>query len=234
MTGPDDADLQDGEILAGGADLRDTRGWPGLPRLHAVTTREILERPDFFDRARAVLEEGQVALHLRARGANGRLLLECARALRVACPASTLVVNDRVDVARLTGSGAHLPERGLTPAQARMILGKRPLLGRSLHGLPPEPFEQDLDYVFYGHVFETGSKPGTSPRGLEALAGFTAAAAGSGLPVIAVGGVVPESVGALLAARAWGVAVVSGIWERPDPAAAAAAYLRALEASACV
>lgn len=209
---------------------------PRLPRLHTVTNREIVERPDFLDRARSVLAAGEVALHLRAAGSSGRLLFEAARTLRAACPESTILVNDRVDVARLTGCGVHLPERGLTPAQARMILGKRPLLGRSLHGSSSGLLGQDLDYVFYGHVFETGSKPGVPPLGLEALAVFTAAATavGGSLPVIAVGGVAPDRVGSVLAHGGWGVAAVSGIWESSDPAAAVAGYLRALETDACV
>ena len=222
-----------------------------LPRLHVVTTREVLERREFGPAARALLEIGGVALHLRARGDNGRLLLIAARELAGAAgPGAALLVNDRVDVAWLAGCGAHLPEAGLTPAEARTILGTEPLLGRSIHG--PEavdevaaggtadastgaaaagpPAVRLLDYVIYGHVFATASKP-APPRGLAALEEVTARAAARGLPVLAIGGVTPDRVADALAAGAHGVAVLSGVWQAADPVSAAARYGAALAAA---
>lgn len=216
---------------------RSLNGAGRVPRLHVVTTREILEREGFVEAARQLVELDAVALHLRARGDNGRLLLECARELSAAVVAARsgtrLLVNDRVDVAAIAGTGAHLPEAGLTPAEARTILGSGPLLGRSLHGDPPEGFGGSdlagLDYVFYGHVFPTRSKPGAPARGLEGLAFFVSASARTGFPVIAIGGVTPERVGDVLREGAHGVAVVSGIWDDPAPTRACRRYLRALD-----
>jgi thiamine-phosphate diphosphorylase len=211
-----------------------------VPRLHAVTTREILERPGFPRAASAVLARGEVALHLRAFGSSGRLLLELAREVLGAAPGARLLVNDRVDVARAAGTGAHLPAAGLTPVQARTILGMDPLLGRSVHAPPASGGEEEegrddprlLDYVFYGHVFETSSKPGLPPRGTDGLERTARGLASRGLPVIAIGGVTPERVPEVLEAGAYGVAAISGIWETPDPAAAAARYLEHLGARA--
>ena len=207
-----------------------------VPRLHVVTTREILERSDFEPAARALLASPDVALHLRARGSSGRLLLERALALGAGALAGRLVVNDRVDVALLAGAGAHLPEAGLTPAQARTILGRDPLLGRSVHDPRPAPTGSPdpdvdaglLDYVIYGHVFETASKLGEPPRGRAGLERAVRRFAGRGLPVVAIGGVTPSRVREVLDAGAHGVAAVSGIWHASDPAAAAARYLAAL------
>jgi thiamine-phosphate diphosphorylase len=205
-----------------------------VPRLHVVTTREILEREDFPRTAHALLASPDVALHLRARGSSGRLLLERARACGAGAGAGCLVVNDRVDVALLSGAGAHLPEAGLTPAQARTILGPGPLLGRSVHDPPPapagspEPDAELLDYVIYGHVFETPSKAGEPPRGRAGLERAVRRFAARGLPVVAIGGVTPSRVREVLEAGAFGVAAVSGIWQDPDPAGAATRYLAAL------
>jgi thiamine-phosphate diphosphorylase len=201
-----------------------------VPRLHVVTTREVLEAPGFVERAAAVLSAGGLALHLRAHGDNGRLLLERAAALRERGP-GTLLVNDRVDVARLAGAGAHLPEAGLTPAQARAILGRDALLGRSVHGARAARGSAPLlDFLIFGHVFATRSKPGRRPRGLRGLARVVGAA-GAGLPVLAIGGVTPERVASVRSAGAYGVAVLSGIWGACDPAQAAGRYLAALEAA---
>lgn len=200
-----------------------------LPRLHAVTTREILEQTGFIETALRILTAGEVALHLRARGSNGKLLLDRARELRAQRPEAVLLVNDRVDVALIAGTGAHLPAAGLTPTQARMILGTTALLGRSVHGQPaPAGSEGVLDYWFYGHVFATASKRDLPPRGLGGLRGAVEEGSRAGLPVLAIGGVTPDRVESVLAAGAYGVAAISGIWHDPNPAAAAARYLEML------
>lgn len=204
---------------------------PPVPRLHVVTTLEILRRPGFTADARRLLAIEGVAVHLRARGDTGRLLLELAASLRDdVADGAALLVNDRVDVACISGLGAHLPEAGLTPLQARTILGREPLLGRSVHG-PAAAAEglPHLDYLLFGHVFATTSKPGIPPAGPEGLARVVAAA--RGLPVLAIGGVVPANVRPLIEAGAHGVAAISGIWETADAAAAASRYLAALEAA---
>jgi thiazole tautomerase (transcriptional regulator TenI) len=89
-----------------------------------------------------------------------------------------------------------------------------------------------LDYVFYGHVFETASKRDSPPRGLAGLERAAAALAAAGMPVVAIGGLMPERVRDVLRAGVYGVAAVSGIWDVPDAAAAAERYLEALEEGA--
>jgi thiamine-phosphate pyrophosphorylase len=208
-----------------------------VPRLHVVTTREILERPDFVDVARRLLSAGRLALHLRAAGASGRLLLDRALAL-AGCGA--LLVNDRVDVARIAGTGAHLPEAGLTPLQARTILGRDPLLGRSVHdadssGRPAGGAERDarlLDFVIYGHVFATPSKAKQPPRGLAAVGPAAERYRKAGLPLIAIGGITLERSASVLEAGAHGVAAIAAIWKTSDPAATAARWLETLEVEA--
>ena len=202
-----------------------------VPRLHVVTTLDVLRRPAFTADARRILDLGGAALHQRARGDVGRLMLELASSRRAHPGAEgRLLVNDSGDVARIAGAGAHLPEAGLTPFRARTILGRSALLGRSVHGheaaaegLP------HLDYLLFGHVFATPSKPGLPPAGPEGLVRVVAAA--GGLPVIAIGGVTPERVSALVEAGAHGVAAISGIWGARDPARAAARYLTVLDAA---
>ncbi len=211
-----------------------------VPRLHVVTTREILERPDFPRVAHEILAAGDLALHLRAGGSSGRLLLEHALALRSERTPGRLLVNDRVDVARIAGTGAQLPEAGLTPVQARTILGRDPLLGRSVHEPPASGAEGGaaegdaglLDFVIYGHVFATPSKPGLPPRGLAGLGQAVRRYADWGLPVIAIGGITPERVGQVLDAGAYGAAAIAGFWDAPDPAAAIATCLETLAAHA--
>jgi thiazole tautomerase (transcriptional regulator TenI) len=79
------------------------------------------------------------------------------------------------------------------------------------------------EWFFAGHMFATPSHSGVAPRGTPLLADL----AGFGVPIIAIGGVRPEHTDELRAAGAFGFAAIRGIWDAPDPGAAAKAYLQA-------
>lgn len=171
--------------------------------------------------ALCAVPEGAVAVMLRDKAASPRELAAQARALLPVCRAraAPLLVNDRCDVARAVGAdGAHLPERGLTVADARAALGPAALIGASRHG--PRAAEESPDYVTLGPV---GAVPGKgAPLGLD---GFQAAAATWDAPVFALGGVTAADVPALRARGAAGVAVIRAVYAAPDPAAAIRALL---------
>ena len=108
-----------------------------LPRLHVVTDDAILDRPDFLETASALLRahRAAVALHVRGRRVSARRLLASATALVDVAGGTggTVLVNDRIDVARAAGAhGVHLREDSMPPADARRLVGAA-LLGRSIH-----------------------------------------------------------------------------------------------------
>jgi len=84
-----------------------------------------------------------------------------------------------------------------------------------------------VDYVLFGHIFDTSSHPGESPRGLSALAEACQEAAPD-MPVIAIGGITPQRVSGCLDAGAGGVAVLSGLMQAPNLFQAVDAYMQAL------
>ena len=205
------------------------RGRP-LPRLHVVTDDAVLGRSDVLDAARTVVEAGgsRVALHLRGPATSGRRVHELAAAL--VGPAddagALLLINDRVDVALVVGApGAHLGARSPTVADARGLLGPEAVVGISAHtaGEVGSLTREGADYAFLGTVFSTPSHPGRPGCGPEGVRQAVAEAAGA--PVVAIGGIVPDRVAGLRAAGAWGVAVLRGVWNAPDPAAAVAEFL---------
>ena len=201
------------------------------PRLFWVTGDRELERPDFVEQARQALEAcgADCAIQLRGHRTGGRRLWELADALTRACreTGAQLWVNDRADVAVVARAhGLHLGERSLPPEVARGLVGNVCRLGFSAHdaGQVQESLESGADVVFLGNVFETSSHPDRKPLGVKAFAD----AAGRGRPIVAIGGITPETLPELINAGAWGVAIKSGLWDAPDPAAAAEAYREAL------
>jgi len=100
--------------------------------------------------------------------------------------------------------------------------------GRSTHSIEEihHAREEGLDYVLFGHVFDTASHRGEAPRGLSALE--EAVQAAESMPVIAIGGITPERVRMCLEVGATGVAVLSGLMQAPILFQAVDAFSQAL------
>lgn len=202
-----------------------------------VTDDAVLADPRFPARAGAVLEAGGagLALHLRGPGTPGGPLHVLARTLVPVAEegGSLLVVNDRVDVALLAGAhGVHLGGRSLPVPEARAVLPGDRRVGVSTHH-PDEVAAaeaDEADWAFVGTIYPTPSHPGRVGAGAEALR--RAASARTALPLLAIGGVTVARVGEVLEAGAWGVAVLRGVWDAPDPGDAAKRYLTELEREA--
>jgi thiamine-phosphate diphosphorylase len=98
-----------------------------------------------------------------------------------------VVVNDRTDVALIAGAdGVHLRADGPPVAAVRRIVPKGFLIGRSAHDDEEIDRAAGADYLIFGTVFATPSKPGAAGQGLEALRRAVARFDG---PVLAIGGV---------------------------------------------
>jgi thiamine-phosphate pyrophosphorylase len=124
--------------------------------------------------------------------------------------------------------GIHLPD-GADASLAGAWRARGKLVGRSIHVAAQAISASDVDYLIAGPVHETSSKPGHGPvLGPEGLRAFTNATT---LPVLAIGGVDPRNVGALMQAGAAGVAVMGGIMRSSDPAGETRAVLDALSAA---
>ena len=146
------------------------------------------------------------------------------RRLRKISPGIVLTLNGHPAMAQRLRIGQHEPAHAVG-AEYPNTAGPR---GRSTHHL--EEVEQarndGLDYVLFGHVFETASHRGEAPRGLSALR--EAVEVAGPMPVIAIGGVLPERVPFCREVGAHGGAGLSGIMQAPNLFQAVDAYSRAL------
>jgi thiamine-phosphate diphosphorylase len=199
-----------------------------VPTIHAVTDPRILELPEFLSRADAVFRAlgTSGAVHLRAPGIGASRLYRMACYLKEleAVTGCRLIVNDRADVAGTCEAwGVQLGQRSLSPPEARLA-APRAKMGVSVHSAEEARIAigQRADWLMAGSIHETPSHPGVRPQGLSIIR----ETASLGVPVIAIGGVLPVHVAALKDAGAHGVAAIRGIWESPDPGAAARAYLQ--------
>lgn len=159
---------------------------------------------------------------------GGALLARVTRVLSLCGPRGPRVlVNDRADVACAAGAhGVHLPAAGMSVENARRVVGSTALVGRSVHRREELSLARGADYVIFGPIFETPSKRRYGePQGLARLAAVARAAE---VPVIAIGGITVERVGAVLAHGAGGIAVMGAILDADDPARMVEALARAI------
>jgi len=179
--------------------------------------------------AEALLEAGMRILQFRWKDGYSREVFAEAQAIAGLCAdcGALLVVNDRIDVAMLLGSGAHIGQDDLPPAAARKLLSTVPVLGLSTHN--EEQFlaalQQPADYVALGPVFGTSSK--LNPDPVVGTAELRRLAALSALPVVAIGGITRENVPEVWRAGARSAAVIGDLY--PHEATKASVRERAEE-----
>jgi thiamine-phosphate pyrophosphorylase len=203
-------------------------------KLHAILDVDVAAgaRWSLPDLAQAFLDGGAPLIQIRAKQLPSDAFLQlCDLVVELAQPyGATVVVNDRADLARLSGAaGAHVGQEDLAPAAARALLGEHSLLGYSTHTLAQVEAAvlEPVDYIAVGPIFGTRTKAtGYDAVGLELVAG--AARRAQGRPIVAIGGITLESAPSVIAAGAAGVAVISDLLAGGNPSAQVAAYLRRL------
>jgi len=200
-----------------------------VPVVHAVTNDEIVLRADFLERALQVMQAGgaRVAVHVRAPRLGGRDLyhLACSIVRFQSETDAWAVVNDRADIALASGArGVQLTSRSIAVADV-VAFAPGLCVGASVHSSQDahSAREGGARWLVVGHA-TADSTASEVDRGTGFIGRI---AADPAVPVIAIGGVRPENVPRLVAAGAYGVAVIRGVWNANDAGAAVIEYLSA-------
>jgi thiamine-phosphate diphosphorylase len=153
-----------------------------------------------------------------------------ARRLAAVAPRPTLLISDRIDVARAAGlDGVQLTEAGALPGDVRRVWSEA-LIGVSRHDLPGvEARSEGADFVLVAPVFPTGSKPGARPLGLDKLRTLARA---TPVELIGLGGIDAENAGQVITAGASGIAVRAAVFAHADPEVRVRALREALDSAA--
>ena len=186
-----------------------------LPSLYAIADASF---GDPVEVAARLFRGGARLVQIRNKEASsGEFLNQTATIVRAAPDGASVIVNDRADIARICGAaGVHLGQDDLPPAQARVMLGERCVLGVSTHdaGQALEAVTQPIDYVAVGPVFSTATKKNPAPPlGLDGLAEICRRI---DRPVVAIGGIRLENVEDVIASGASSIAVISDLIGHED------------------
>lgn len=197
-----------------------------LRGLYGITP-DCQDSATLLHKAELALRGGVALLQYRSKGLPRERVAAEANALRALARrcATPFVVNDDVELAlQLDADGVHLGRDDGDAATARTRLRGK-LLGVSCYDSlerAQAAVAAGADYVAFGSVFASGTKP----RAVRAPLSLFAAARGLGVPLCAIGGITAENAPQLLAAGADLVAVISDLFDAPDIAARARAYAK--------
>jgi thiamine-phosphate pyrophosphorylase len=197
-----------------------------LPRVHCITDLPFRDSPfgreNTLDLIEAVVCQGVDAVQVRAKQLADRDLYSFTRSVvdRLRGKAVTVIVNDRLDIALATGAhGIHLGLDDLPVAEARRLAPAGFLIGATCRSAShaAEARAQGADYVGVGPVYASTTKAGLpSAVGLATLRETAKV-----LPSIAISGINADRIPDVMAAGAYGVAVVAAISGAKHPELAA-------------
>jgi thiamine-phosphate pyrophosphorylase len=192
-------------------------------RLDRARLYLVIEAGAARDVVPAALAGGVDMVQLREKHLPDEEIVAVGRELRGMCDeaGALLIVNDRADLAlACDADGVHLGQDDEPVASVRDQVGLDMLIGLSTHSPAQIDTAEGVDYLGVGPVFETATKPGLEPVGVELV---EYAKQHATLPWFAIGGIDAERAAQIGAER---IAVVRAIRDAGDPRAAAEALSR--------
>lgn len=193
-------------------------------RLYGIVDMGYTAPQDVAVRTVQLLEGGVRIIQLRAKKLPLPQVRELALQMLPLCRAAgaIFVLNDYPDMAAEIGADAvHVGQDGGSLAEVRRVVGETMLFGRSTHS--PEQalaaHAEGADYIGFGPLFPTGTKPGRPAIGMQDIAAVQAQL--GDFPMFCIGGINGDTLPQVLAAGARRVVIVSWLLQQADVAAAA-------------
>jgi thiamine-phosphate pyrophosphorylase len=192
--------------------------------LYAITQTDAKSNDTIINEVTAAIKGGAVIVQYRDK--NPQTSIFIASELVKLCHQHNipLLINDNVELAKQVGAdGVHLGKEDGAVSQAKKILGNDAIIGISCYNsveLALTAQLQGATYAAFGRFFPSTSKPLAAPAEIETL---HQAKRELTIPIVAIGGILPNNGAQLIAAGADFLAVIGGIFDR-QPEESAKAY----------
>jgi thiamine-phosphate pyrophosphorylase len=190
----------------------------GFLQVYLITDFMRIGKSRFLNALEEAFQGGVRSLQLREKRLNSKDLLTLALEVKplVQRYNAKLFINDRADIAVMAGAdGVHLTEASVQASEVKNNFPEL-IVGVSTHSLEGARLAetQGADFITFSPIYETPSKTSYGPpQGLDPLRQVTQSAR---LPVLALGGITLHRVPECLEHGAFGVAVISDIWDSTD------------------
>ena len=170
--------------------------------------------------AQKMIDGGIDVIQLRAKSCDVAAIRALAEQLIPICRAASVpfILNDHPHLAAEVGAdGLHVGQDDMPVAEVRKIVGARAIVGLSTHSVAQAVAAADAgpDYIGFGPLFATPTKPDYRPVGLGDMAEVHHRVS---LPIFCIGGIKRENLPAVIRAGARRAVIVSGILLAEDPA----------------
>ena len=190
-------------------------------RLYGIVDLGYVAASDVDGVATAMMVGGVDIIQLRGKQQTPDELMEIARRLhRLTREARVpLVINDHPLIARDLGAeGVHVGQDDVSVAEARQVVGNDSFVGKSTHSFEQatRAATEGADYIGFGPLFATPTKPDYSPIGLVDIARAHETVS---LPIFCIGGIKQSNLPQVIAAGGCRVVIVSEMLQTADVAA---------------
>ena len=182
-------------------------------RLYGIIDLGYVERRDAARIVEQMIEGGVDLIQLRGKNKSIEELMELSAQLHelTAKSSTPLIVNDHAEIARrVPVEGVHVGQSDDTIQLARQKAARKILVGKSTHSLEQARAAQSegADYIGFGPIFATPTKPDYTPIGLEDVRRVHAEVM---LPIFCIGGIDIDNLQSVIDAGAKRVVMVSAL-----------------------
>ncbi len=193
--------------------------------LYAITQTEGKDADSIIQEVSSALKGGACVIQYRDKHSADKTYL--AKQLLKLCKNNhvPLIINDDAELACQIGAdGVHIGKDDGGIAATRKVVGSKAIIGISCYdniNIALQAEKDGVDYVAFGRFFPSSSKPLALPAHTDTL---LLAKTQIKVPVVAIGGILPENGASLLEAGADLLAVIGGIFDH-SPEQSAQAYI---------
>ncbi len=176
-----------------------------------------LSRKGTVSDVRNAVKAGVKAVQYREKNKPSREMFREASTLRRICKNITFLVNDRIDIAlAVKADGVHLGQDDIFLPEARKLLGKKKIIGVTVHNLKEALIaqRQGADYLGVAPIFETKTKSDAGkPVGIKELKEISKRVK---IPIVALGGISLKNAGLVARSGADSICAISAVLDKPD------------------
>jgi len=159
-------------------------------RLYLILDAQVNSYPELLDIAGVSAKAGVDILQLRDKRGGAKDILDLSKRIRSRIPDHVLfILNDRVDLALLAqADGVHVGQDDIPVKEVKRLSGKKLLIGQSCQTLRQVQQAKacGADYVGFGSVFKTKTKPDRSPMEQDL---FKRVIQSADVPLFSIGGI---------------------------------------------
>jgi len=187
-------------------------------KLYSILDLGYVDERDIVITAESICDSGVNMLQLRAKNYGPERILEMAKLVRPICLKYQVpfIINDYPEIAaQVDADGVHIGQNDGELEKARNLAGNCKIVGRSTH-CPEQArkaHEEGADYIGFGPLYPTATKPGRPAIGLNTIAQVHDEVP---LPIFCIGGITEQTLPEVLDAGAQNVVIVSNLLQSED------------------